>query len=170
MTRTPEILRRIAQLGADDREWLLAHLSAADKERLLELLKQRRPAVAPPPAGGDAGPTSHDVLHEASPAVIADLLRHEPPWLVAWIAGARDWPWRRATLELLPPIVRIELQSLERSRASGSEALLEAAVAALRSRIAPAPASTAPLAGMSAFDQLVARVRRALPHRRGART
>lgn len=133
--------RRLAALQGEERDWILARLSAADAQRIRELL-QPRPAAA-----------AAALPEGASAADVCGALRDEPDWFVALVLARRRWPWDREVLARMEPARLEALGALaQRAREAATARACEAAMEVLAARLrelAPAPAAP------SAFDDLL---------------
>lgn len=149
----PSALRRAAlsmhALDDVDRDWILAALPSAERDRLSPLLGELRelgiPAQAVPPAtwvDAQAGTMdSLSALQEEDVIRLAELLRGEPPVIVETLLAAQPWPWRGRVLALLDHPAR------EPASRAGGDALpsaLQAAVLHALSQRMQAPAAKAP--------------------------
>lgn len=145
-------------LGEIDRAWLLERLSEAERSAMVGLLSElgslgipsdrafveevvaaaasRAAATDVDRGAGDAPEPRVASLARASPEAIANVLRDEPPGLVACVLRLHPWPWKEAVLGRLGPVAagRIE-QSLRERLPRGGAILSERLMEALSQRV-----------------------------------
>jgi hypothetical protein len=141
VTEQERALELLAGLNADDRSWIVQHLSAGAKSRLME---SRQPSVIERLCGADADG-------------IAFVLHSEPAWLVCAILRAHNWPWRKPVLQSLSAAMRAEIARLERQGTALARPALESLLGDLAERVG-APAQVP--ASSSAFESILERLRR----------
>ena len=141
-----------------DRQWLLASLPPHQRVELEELLAELRELGIPPdeqllrevvdapiavqPAAVPADPLEH--LAPGQVAVLAALLRKEPPQLVATLLAARDWPWKEAFLRQLEPQHALVVAAAQPRRAKEvQQAVCAAVLRQLQQATPPAQAALA---------------------------
>lgn len=103
-------------MSDEDRDWVLAALPAAERERLLPLLLELQEigvtrdasvlgqlTVRSGRQSRKAAPGPLESLDRQSVASLARVLNAEPPQLVACFLGLRDWPWHARLVRLLDP-------------------------------------------------------------------
>jgi hypothetical protein len=87
---------KLAQLSAEDRQWLYGQLSLEEQARLISYLSgdDEIPTVnlAPQPAPRHV-PTAEEFVAGASAWQAAQALADEPEWMVAVLLSRRAWPW-----------------------------------------------------------------------------
>jgi hypothetical protein len=167
-------------MPAPDVDWLLGQLEAHDAARLRPLLDELRalglpsqpdllqpvrrpePSLASPSVPQDAQELLR-WLHGAAPQQLADVLRNEPPGLVARLLDSADWPWRGAVLEAQGPHRRRQIEAccVGTCPPALSQALLAALWPALRAAAA-VPVPAAPPAAPGGRAPLLQRLARAL--------
>jgi hypothetical protein len=158
-------------LPEGDQAWILQQLPLAQRERLRDLVAELRslgiPAnrsfveemLAMPPgrpasshAPSQEAPLAHaDAVARLDAALVARVLKAEPPGVIAHLVDVQRWPWQDALLEQLGPAKRrrVEeaLDGLRRSlRAKAPESLNRSLLAGLLARAqeeAPPPAPVA---------------------------
>jgi hypothetical protein len=162
-----DLLARLATLSDADRDWLLAALSAAAREQLLQLTRgelgvQAQCATLLPPAATFEPDASTPEWVEPTPAaliahlavtpvsVLVEILGAEPIWITAALLRAADWPWRAQLLQRLPHVAVCLCPTLETS----SSALTTPFARALLERIV-AKAAQLPEPATNRFESLV---------------
>jgi hypothetical protein len=102
------LLTRLARLDAQDRAWLLGELPADMRRELLaELNEDGNPGAAPPAAA--RGWESLDARR------VAEMLEHEPVWLISGATRAADLRWRERLLQHLSSRRRHEVELADRA-------------------------------------------------------
>ena len=148
MTRD-ELIARLGQLDAGDRGWLLGELPQALRRELVQILSGDESVISPPSPARAAGWEALDAER------VADLLEHEPVWLVSAALRATEARWREHVLAAWPPRRRHEIDLADRTGhplgARAAQLLLDAC----RARIAAAPPAAPARTGFAALvDQM----------------
>ena len=158
MTEAERALDLLAGLNADDRDWIVHHLSAGAKSRLME---SRQPATTPAaavPVRATAPAVSViERLCGADPDRIGFVLHAEPAWLVCSVLRAHSWPWRKPVLQSLPASMRAEIARLERQGTALAAPALEVLLGDLAECVG---APTSGPASPSGFEAVLLRLRR----------
>jgi predicted TIM-barrel fold metal-dependent hydrolase len=148
-------------MPAPDVDWLLGQLEEQDAARLRPLLEElralglptqpdllqavRRPEPAAVPQDAPQHPQELlRWLHGVEPHYLANVLRNEPPGLVARLLDSADWPWRAAVLEAQGPHRRRQIE--ECCVGACPPALSQALLAALWPVLRAAAATSLPAA------------------------
>ena len=158
MTEAERALDLLAGLSADDRNWIVQHLSAGAKSRLME---SRDPGPARPASVPARATTPEPGVIErlcgADPDRLGFVLHAEPAWLVCSVLRAHSWPWRKQLLQSFPASTRAEIARLERHGTGLSARALEALLGDLAECVgAPTSGPTPP----SGFESVLLRLRR----------
>ena len=94
-----ELVRRFAGLGDEDRRWLLAQMTPAQRRKLTSALGhddgERRSA------DGDADAVQGGTIANAAVPDVAAVLAEEPAWVIAAVLAQRAWSWREQYLVAL---------------------------------------------------------------------
>lgn len=135
MSTQQQVLDRLGTLRPRDRAWILKRLSPHERTALMDVAMRTAPgaAVASTMVTARAAPASVQKEHVttlrlADTDVIANVLRREPPWLVAAVLAIEDWPWTQEVLQLLPLPVRNEVLHLSEKPIALTPALREALI------------------------------------------
>jgi hypothetical protein len=147
------LIRRLAQLTAGDREWILAHLSAGAKANLLRHLGQGEGTRI---IDGPQALDEERVLDGLEEETVASHLAGEPSWVIALVLSLRAWRWEQAVLTKLPPVARLEVNQLRHSLPPPSAAMRSLVTGTLREQLA------APALG-SRFEDLLDQARERTP-------
>ena len=144
-----QMIERLLRLAPQDRDWILAHLSAAARTNLLRQLGEAstQAAAESPPAL-----ESEQALDALDGDAVASYLASEPSWLVAMIMSLRSWRWENQLLARLPPVTRLEVNQMRGSLPPLSVAMKKLLAQTLRDQL--------PAAGQHAamrFDRLLDR-------------
>jgi hypothetical protein len=137
LSASERLIGRLAQLAAQDREWILARLSAGAKANLLRHLDQGETTQIT-----DRPRTLDDerVLDNVEGETVARYLAGEPSWVVALILSLRAWRWEQPVLMKLPPVARLEVNQLRHSLPRPSAAMRSLVTRTLREQLATSPA------------------------------
>jgi hypothetical protein len=105
-------------LVEEDRDWVLARLSATERGKLRALLDELAELGLPKDASTLAAPAEPFVaeIDAAPPARVHAVLRDEQDTTVATLLGLHAWQWRRSVLRLLGRRRRVAIEQLERAR------------------------------------------------------
>jgi hypothetical protein len=101
------LLARLARLDAQDRAWLLGELPADMRRELLAELNDDENHAPPPRAA--RGWESLDAQR------VAEVLEHEPVWLISGATRAADLRWRERLLQHLSSRRRHEVELADRA-------------------------------------------------------
>lgn len=137
MSLQKDLLNKLQRLAPSDRAWVVEHLSPQEKAQLLASVADE-PVVTHPVSGSD-------------PRQLAQVLKHEPAWLIAAVLGAQREASAKAVLETLPVPRREEIERLQRL---GFGPALVAAALEVVSAQTPEPVTR----NESAFARLVDRL------------
>jgi non-ribosomal peptide synthetase component F len=143
MSSVQSVLRRLAQLTPEDRQWVLGRLPAEHKRKLLEaqnsnsVEKKRAVDVA----------NSVALIDRASAQTMHALLATEPVWFAAAVLGGGDWLWRDEYFRHLSPVERHELQLTLQQSNSMTDAMKSALIEAIASRLHTAVVTPKPQEG-----------------------
>jgi len=137
MSAPEHLIGRLAELAPRDRDWILAHLSAAAKANLLQHLGRAQPAATAdgPQAMGD----DERALDEVEGELVARHLAGEPAWVVAQILSLRPWSWDQRVLMNLVPGARLEVNQLRQSLLRPSMAMRALIIRTLREQVTAGP-------------------------------
>jgi hypothetical protein len=105
------LIERVAQLSREDRDWILAHLSAPAKASLQRQLDRAGPDT-------DSSPVTRAderALDALDGETVAAGLAVEPAWLIAMILSLHSWRWEQQVLGRLAPVTRLEVNQLRGS-------------------------------------------------------
>ncbi len=120
-------------VSANDRDWLLAQLSADERRLMDPLLAELRDLGIPierellaEVAGGGADEVGG--LAGADPALVARVLAAEPLDLIARVFALGPWSWSGAVLTAMSPVRREQLRDrlTSANRPAGPRSLLDA--------------------------------------------
>jgi len=140
MSKLDQLLGRITTLAPADRQWLLQNTPAHTRSELLAALGSSPSARRAPLSDGE-------VVANATPEAVAQVLSAEPAWLVAAVFQLEAWPWAKAAREKLPVMHRPYLAGARSGPAGGvRDALLKRLAVRLSETTvaeppAPSPAS-----------------------------
>ncbi len=125
-------LDRIAELSHQDRDWILANLSAGAKANL-----RRQARLAAGPSDSEAAPDVADerALDVLDASVVAAYLAKEPSWVIAMVLSVRSWRWESAVLAKAPAVTRLEVTQLQASLPRISPAMTRQLVRTLRKQL-----------------------------------
>ena len=128
------LIERVAQLTREDRDWIVAHLSAPAKASLLRQLDQAEPVTT-----SDESVTRADerAVNASDGATVAAALVAEPSWLTAMILSLHCWRWEQQLLAKLPPATRLEVNRLRGSLPQLSPAMRSLLIRTLQQHLAP---------------------------------
>jgi hypothetical protein len=146
--------RRLSELSADDRDWILAQLPEADRLRISELI-EREDGERSSELRESAEPaqTRETTVERASAANVAKALRDEPDWLVALVLATRRWPWDSDYLCGIEPARLERLREIAgAARETAKPRACNEAVAALAAKLERLPATPEP---RTAFDDVL---------------
>jgi hypothetical protein len=124
VSSSQDMVEVLGGLSREDREWILARLSAGAKANLLQMA-ERTP-------GGESPEQTLDGLE---PARVAGALLDEPSWVIAMILKVRSWSWENAVSGALPPMLRLELGRLRGSLPPVSTAMRQLLIRTLQHRL-----------------------------------
>jgi len=110
----------LGRLDESDRRWILEHLPAAAKARLVNGAGHDDLGSPVARAGADR---------------IVEILHAEPAWLIHAVLSAKDWPWKAEVLERLPATLRLDVASLARRGVVLAKPAVEFLVRTLSERI-----------------------------------
>lgn len=89
----------LGRLDESDRQWILEHLPAAAKARLVNSAGSNDLSSRLAAAGADR---------------LVEILRTEQAWLIHGVLSAGNWPWKAEVLEGLPANLRMEVAGMAR--------------------------------------------------------
>jgi hypothetical protein len=154
MKSAEEALRRLSEVSAADRDWIVRALSVSAKARLRGLAARHgieragtSPPASLPAAPVAATPPEGDVertLEAARPASVVSCLEAEPAWILAALLAMRAWSWEESLLARLAPSRRLEVARLRASVPRLSPKLAAVLARTLAQRIAAAGATQEP--------------------------
>jgi len=115
---SPGVETALALLGGlheADRRWILEHLPAAAKARLV--------------AGAGSALDAWDA------SSVIDVLNSEPAWLIHAVLSAGDWRWKAEVMDRLPASVRKQVGALARDGVSLARPAVEFLLRSLSERL-----------------------------------
>jgi flagellar motor switch protein FliG len=143
-------------LSADDREWLLARLPERQRAELQKLLAELTSLGIPAerrvvemamakrtakPAAPVASTGPRERLDAAAARTMFELLKHEPPALIALLLACAPWPWQKDLLRQLPAALRRRVEDALASRPTVGPELAGALIEIVAARL-PKPSAT----------------------------
>lgn len=163
MDEHQQLVRRFAGLGDEDRRWLMANMTPAQRRRLTLALANGNGV----PSGSveDRGQT--DVIADAGVVDVAAVLAQEPAWIIAALLAQREWPWRAQYLASLEgdrreDVLRALGQVNERVAEGARIAVLQCVAERLRER-----SPKANVAADSSFEVLLVQAEQGSPRANG---
>lgn len=136
-------LLALGELDRADRDWILAHLEDAERQRLERALTQADGAIDLA-AGRPAAPlTARERVVNAQAWEMHRLLSTEPDWMVAALCGLHRWPWLAELLRLMGHGRAERIMALARGRAELAPGVVETLIDLLGAQLerAVSPAS-----------------------------
>lgn len=165
-----QVLDRLGGLRPSDRAWILKRLSVRERAALMEGGMQELNAFDARSAGASSAAPSADKKHRvtlllATAETMTDVLRREPPWLIAAMLALDEWPWAQTVLQSLPGHVRAEVQHLLERSVTLTAAMRDAVLASCAQQVGinPAAAKHSRLKGLlKSMEAALVRKRRTL--------
>lgn len=157
---------KLYELADTDREWVLTHLDATDREKLRRVVDRiytRNARGIEPVVPRSVVETSFPRLQRpeeqvasASVERIVEVIADEADWVVALVMSRCDWPWSRDFLEQMDPDRVVHLHAaISAAGAQASEAVVDVAVRALAEQLGRVARNAIQGNG---FDETVARL------------
>jgi hypothetical protein len=158
MSQHADILQRLSDLSAADRQWICERLSSAARKALLNgVSEEPPPVVRPEPTVLQA---SIYKVEAAPVAAVRTALGREPTWITHVLLQFHPWPWHHELAAGHSAWVRGELAKLQAKRQRYAPQLCELLIVGLAEQLpdllvsAPdvaAPTRRSPLSAMSAL-------------------